>query len=299
LLFTLSGAFAGVAYVDILGKSFTPDIRRSLLLNKQVISSIGLLISALIVRALLGLLSYPSSYFTLYIAAAGALLVASAGFYVLKEPVSHVRKAPVSFLDTIKSIPSRIKKDANLRYYILVANFVGVGIVLLPFYMAFAKRQYSLPPDLVGNLLLVQIGGTVLSSIGWRFFVNRNGFKGILYVLSVLGMILPISAFFVGTYLPVWVYLVVFFLSGMAISAQRITAEAVLVEISTDEDRALYSGIIGTLNLTVAILPIAAGAIVSVIGFMPLFLAAAVFPGCAILFIRKMDCPIDRERSGR
>ncbi len=296
LLFTVSGAFAGVSYIDIIGKSFTPDVRRSLFLNKQVISSSGILISALITREILKRMGYPENYFTLFITATIALFIASAGFYMLKEPApsqSATAASQPSLLTTLKSIPERIKADSNLRYYIIVANLMGVGLVLLPFYVSFAKSRYSLEPKLIGNLLLIQIGGMILSSFLWKILVRKRGFKGILYILSILSAILPFLAFIFGTYLPVSAYLTVFFLSGMVLSAQKVTAEAVLVEISSNEDRALYSGILGTFNLTVALLPFIAGILISRFGYVPLFIIAAAAPVIGNRFISKLKCPVD------
>ncbi|MCK5734934.1 MAG: MFS transporter [Spirochaetaceae bacterium] len=294
LLFTVSGSFAGVSYIDIIGKSFTPDVRRSLFLNKQVISSSGILVSALITREILKRIGYPENYFTLFIAATIALFIATAGFYMLKETIETGDSTQPTLLTTLKSIPERIKSDSNLKYYIIVANLLGVSLVLLPFYVSFAKAQYSLSSKLLGNLLLIQIGGMILSSFLWKILVRKHGFKGILYILSVLSAILPLLAFLFGTFLPVSAYLTVFFLSGMVLSAQRVTAEAVLVEISSNEDRTLYSGILGTFNLTVAILPFIAGILISRFGYVPLFAIAVISPAIGNRFISKLNCPIDK-----
>jgi Na+/melibiose symporter-like transporter len=298
LLFTVSGSFAGVSYIDIIGKSFTPDVRRSLFLNKQVISSSGVLVSALITREILKRVGYPENYFTLFITATIALFVASAGFYMLRETVETGDTSQPSLLDTLKSIPERIRADANLKYYIIVANLMGVGMVLLPFYVSFAKTHYTLGPKLIGNLLLIQIGGMILSSFLWKSLVKRRGFKGILYILSILSAVLPILAFLFGTFLPVEAYLAVFFLSGMVVSAQKVTAEAVLVEISSDEDRALNAGILGTFNLTVALLPFIAGVLISRFGYVPLFSIAVIAPVIGNRFISKLNCPVDNKKSG-
>src|SRR6056297_2938302 len=41
LLFTTSGAFAGISYVDLVGKSFPRELRQRFFTRKQMISSIG------------------------------------------------------------------------------------------------------------------------------------------------------------------------------------------------------------------------------------------------------------------
>ena len=295
LLFTFSGAFAGLAYIDILGKSFTPSVRRSLVVNKQIISGIGILVSALIVRSVLKTIGFPDNYVVLYTAAAAALLVASAGFYALREPLNGTQQAGITYWSTLKSIPERIRNDNNLRNYIVVANLLGVAVVLLPFYVAFAQERYLLDSSLVGNLLLVQIAGIVISGFLWKRVSRKLGFKGLLFILASLGTVLPILALVFGTWLPVPFYLAVFLISGSAISAQKMSSEAVLVEITSDRDRVLYTGIIGTLNLTVALLPILIGALLPVTGYPILFILSALLPLSAVRFIRRMDCPIDRK----
>jgi len=293
LVFTISGAFASVSYVDIVGKSFSGDMRKRFFINKQIASGGGILISALAAREVLKRLEYPVNFFSLFLAAGIVLLIASIGFYVIREkPAARVGRHP-SFRDTLRSIPSLIKSDSNLRNYIIIVNLLGFGIVLLPFYISFARQQYSLDPGMVGNLLLLQILGMIASGFLWKYLVKRRGFKGILFSLALIGSVLPWLVFVFGTYFPFGVYLFIFLLSGSGLSAQKITVEAVLVEISTDENRALYSGIIGTFNITIAVFPILIGALLSVVGYLPLFSAAGILAVASFLFIRKLVCPID------
>ena len=87
-VFALAGSLAGIAYTDLLGKSL-PDARRArFFVTRQVLNSVGFLISALIAREILRQLDYPWSYVWLFSAAAGLLLVASLGFWVLDEEPS-------------------------------------------------------------------------------------------------------------------------------------------------------------------------------------------------------------------
>ncbi|MDT8299112.1 MAG: hypothetical protein RQ801_12465 [Spirochaetaceae bacterium] len=254
-------------------------------MNKQIISGVGSLVSALIVRSVLKKVGFPDNYAVLYTAA--ALLSASAGFYVIREPLNGTQEAGISYWSTLKSIPERIKNDNNLRNYIVVANLLGLAVVLLPFYVAYAQERYLLDSSLVENLLLVQIAGIVISGFLWKRVSRKLGFKGLMFILASLGTALPIPALIFGTWLPVPAYLAVFLISGSAISAQKMSSEAVLVKITSDRDRVLYTGNIGTLNLTVALFPMT--------GYLILFILSALLPLSAVRFIRRMDCPIDRK----
>jgi len=296
LLFTVSGAFAGISYLDIMGKSFTGEMRRKIFLRKQFISSVGILASAITARAILSHFAYPDHYVILFLSAAAVLLLASGGFRVLREEVPNAHKPVVPFLKTVRAIPGMIAADSNLAHYIIVSNMLGYSTVLLPFYLAFARRQYNLPGSLLGNLLLLQIIGMVISSLVWPALVKKRGFKGILFYWARLSIILPPAALLVGTFLPSWAYLPIFILSGSTISAWKLTSEAVLIEISTDENRALYSAIIGTLNLTVALFPLIIGALIHVLGYVPVFTAGSFIAFGGLAFIKKLSCPVDRRK---
>lgn len=296
LLFTVSGAFAGISYLDILGKSFSGELRQRFFLRKQFISSIGILASALLARTILARFGYPTHYVILFSAAAAVLLLASGGFWVIREEGGIGGKA-VSFFKTLRSIPGMLAADKNLGLYILVCNLLGYGTVLLPFYLALARRQYSLGGELVGNLLLLQISGMVIASLLWPRLVKKTGFKGILYYRAYLAMFLPLLALLISRFLPAWAYLPVFVLSGSAVSSQKLTSEAVLVELSTDENRALYSGIVGALNLTVALFPLVIGALIRWIGYVPVFAAGSALAFTGAFFIRRISCPIDRRNT--
>ncbi|HDR04388.1 MAG TPA: hypothetical protein ENN84_03990, partial [Candidatus Marinimicrobia bacterium] len=68
----------------------------------------------------------------------------------------------------------------------------------------------------------------------------------------------------------IW-YRLLFFFSGFAIRARHISFEGVLVDICTDENRALYSGISSAFNLTEALIPIISSMLIQYAGYQPLF----------------------------
>lgn len=294
LLFTMSGAFAGIAYVDLVGKSFTRELRRRFFTRKQLISSVGILFSAIIARQILAMLDYPSTYFTLFSLAAGVLLIATMGFWMIREePGGEVSHA--GYFGTLKSIPSVLKRDPNLRTYLLFANSIGFHVALTPFYVALAKQRYFLDPKLAGNLLFFQIVGMVGSSLLWPLVVKRAGFKGVLKIWSQLSMLLPFLALIVGWFLPLPVYLFLFIFTGATISARKVSQDAVIVELSTEENRVLYTGIIGTLNLSIAIFPIIIGGLIGLLGYIPVFSGVAILAFIARMFLRRLSCPVDLD----
>lgn len=290
LVFTTSGSFAGVSYTDILGKSIVGDQRKRFFVLRQFLSSIGVLISALIARELLQRFAYPLNYEILFIAAAACLFLASLGFVVLREKPVPSRYESSTILEIFRFIPGYLREDANLRNFIIINNLAGFATTLPPFYVILARDSYSLSTNDIGNFLLIGIIGMVSSNILWSQVVKRYSFKGILVVWICIGASLPLLALGLSHYAPYGMYQIIFFLSGVGISAQKISQDGVLIEISENDNRALYSGIKGAFNLTIALFPLVSGFVIVWLGYTPVFLFGALSMISALFFVQKLNC---------
>lgn len=296
LLFTTSGAFAGLAYTDILGKSVIGLDRRRFFIIRQIFNSMGILISALIARQVLVRMPYPQNYYTLFLAAGGLLFVAAGGFLFLRERPTRTAFQPGSFVEILRYIPQALRTDANLRYFVILTNLTGFALTSVPFYIAMAKDRFGLGGESIGNFLLIQILGMLLSNLIWSRMVNRGGFRAVLFATAGLGVALPVLALGVVFWGPASWYYGVFFVSGMMLSARKIAFDGALLEISTEENRTLYQGIQGAFNITVAIFPLLGGALIAGFGFTPTFLLVALFLLAAFPVIGKLNCPVERVK---
>jgi hypothetical protein len=142
--FAFSGAFANVSYVDMVGKSIHGPQRKAFISAKQIVFSIGLFISAVAARQLLTSLRFPDNYAMLFLLAATLLLIASLGFWRLRE-APGLRQPRQSLLKFFTLIPSSVRSDKNLRYYLLLINSLGVGLSVLPFIIYMAKESFEFP----------------------------------------------------------------------------------------------------------------------------------------------------------
>jgi len=292
MVFGLSGAFAGIAYNDILGKSITRDLRKRFFVIRQTASATAVLVSALVARWILSAFEYPMTYRILFWGAGATLLVASAGFWGLREePVATPPKG--GFLTLAKSLPDMLRRDANLRNYVLMANFAGVGTALLPFLMILARDRMGLTGDQIGAFLLVQIVGMLLSNIVWTRVVRRSLYRGVLLAATALGVVLPFLALLLASTGSTLLYGIVFVVSGSAISARRIGRDGAIVEMSTETNRALYTGATGALNLTMALFPLVVGLLLRAVGYWPVFSLAAITMAISGVFAYRLNCRPD------
>lgn len=294
-VFSLSGAFAGIAYTDMLGKSIRQDERKRFFVTKQTITSIGILFSAILARKLLTLYPVPLNYSVLFYGAGGLLLIATGGFWMLTEQATISGRRTRFLLGKGPGIIATIKHDPNLLYYVLISNTASISVAIIPFYIALARTSFKLTSEAVGNYLVLQILGMIVSNVVWMKIMNKTRtYKSILYVSLGLNMLLPLYALMATQHHSA--FLAVFVLSGFSLTAYEIVMSGILVEISTDDNRALYTGIAGTGSLLPVIFPIMGGILLAKTGYLPFFGASASLIGISVFFVRKIQCPKPTEK---
>ena len=286
-IFAFSGSYAGISYNDIFGKSVLPGSRKRFFSLKQTINSIGVFFSALIVRELIKRIAYPENYSLLFFLAGMLLLVASLGFWNLKEFKSGSvhRDGLWAF---IKKIPNEIKKSSNLRNYLLIINSLGLGISILPFLILFAKDNFELSFSLIGNLLLFRTIGMLVASLIFYRISHLLNYKKLLTYNLFLGASLPLIALLLRNEPSLYQYL--FILSGMFVAMYRIGDAGVLMEISTNENRILYTGISGAGTILTTIFPLIAGFLITSFGYSVVFIGISLIVLLSFFFVRKLDC---------
>ncbi len=284
--FALGGAFANVSYTDILGKSIDQSARKSFFSVKQVITGLVLFLSAFLAKKVITLESFPLNYAYMFFIGFLALTVASLGFWHLKEyvPSKMVIKNLKHFMFKIRT---ELTQNKRLFYFLGFINTMGISITLLPFVMLYAKELFHTQSHDTGLFLLYKVIGSV--TIGFFLFTIFKKFKyryllygNVLLVLSV-SLTLLITP---GT-LP---FKYIFLTGGIIYSIYTISMSGVLLEVSGNENRALYTGIAGAGNILPALFPILGGLIIEQFGFQWFFILFTLMILISLFFIYKLNC---------
>ncbi len=286
-IFSFSGSFAGVSYTDILGKAVKEEKRLKFFSTKQIINSIGIFASALIVRQMLRYYEYPINYSVLFLCAGVLLFIATFGFWRIKEPPSIV-KVKISLIKFFKLIPSEIKKNVNLKYYLLIINSLGLGLSLLPFVILYAKVNFGLSYNLIGNFLLFRTIGMLIAGLLLFKYSKKIKYKTLLKISLILGSLPPIlSLIFYNTQT---IYQLIFIVSGIFVASYSISVSGVLLEISTNENRVIYAGISGAGNILTTLFPLFAGILIDLFCFHVVFITVALIVLISYIFVVKLQC---------
>lgn len=289
-IFSVSGAFAGVSYSDILGKSISGDTRKKFFVFRQFLSSIGILLSALIAREFLKVSEYPENYIVLFSAASAVLFIASFGFVFIKERPTKSFRNESNFIQVVKSIPRILREDKRFRNYIFLVNLTQLILTLIPFIIVLSQDSIQLTKETIGNFLIFQIIGMVISNALWSKIVKLHAFRGVFYSLIIIEILIPILALIAANYESIYLFSGIFFIVGFALSAFKIANEGMFLEISDETNRALYQGISGSLNITVAFFPLISGLLINYIGFGPIFIGASILVTISFLLLPKIKC---------
>ncbi|MGC9373300.1 MAG: MFS transporter [Thermovirgaceae bacterium] len=288
VLFALSGGLAGLVYADIVGKLVPAGERGTLYAAKQFISGGASIAGGFIVAATLGAASmgFPRGYAVLLFIGFIGLMVASGAFWFIDEPPSRVRETREPIWGLIKGIPRLLKENPEFRRFVIVENLSGFGLMVLPFYMLFAKENFDLGGSYVGRYLIVQTAGILLSNLVWGVLSRKWSSRAVVAGCILVGAVTPVLALFSVRFGPAGFY-PVFFLVGFMYSGRLVGFEPYLLDVVPDDERPLFLGIRGTLDILVALIPPLGGLFVDMAGFRPLFFTVTAVLAFAFLLLVK------------
>ncbi len=285
-LFSFSGSFANINYVDILGKSILQEKRKAFFSIKQIISSIVVFLSAFLARRVLISYRYPVNYATLFFLSAALLGIASLGFWKIKEITASNFKIN-GLMKYINVIIQEIRTNKKLRHYLFLINTQGISIVLMPFLILYAKRIFYAGSQDIGNFLILKVIGGVLTGSILFYYSRKIKYQLMLYTTSIIAMLIPLFILILpGSVLFPYIFLA----GGIVFTIHRIAISGVLLEITSNNNRVLYTGLTGAGGILPVIFPFLGGWIITEFGFNLFFILFIAVILMSFYFIYKIDC---------
>ena len=285
-LFSVSGGFANINYTDILGKSIMDTRRKRFFSIMQIVSSLGVLISAYFARRILRTQPYPGNYTLLFFIASVLLGLASLGFWRIREVFAENLKIK-NFMEFVQITRNEFKTNKRLASYLLLINTQGIALVLMPFLILYAKQVFGADSQNIGNYLLLKVLGGVMTGSIMFYFARIIRYQYILYSTSLLALLISVFILiFPGEILFPYIFL----FGGLVYAFHRIAVSGVLLEVTTNKNRALYAGLSGAGNILPTLFPLLGGWIVKHFGFSPFFLIVVITLLISFYYIYRLDC---------
>ncbi|RLC76734.1 MAG: hypothetical protein DRJ03_28070 [Chloroflexi bacterium] len=294
-IFYAGGGLGGVPYTDIIGKVIPQERRGAFFGGKEALAgplSVG---AALLARQIMADVAYPTNYALLFGLAALSLLVASLGFWLIREPPRA---------DADGKVPSwreygeqLLKSARHLGTLIGVQLLTGFSLMVLPFYIVYARKELGAPSGAIGWFLLAQVLGGVLANLVWARLVDRYNSRRMLTVCALISTLTPLLAILLRRF--GWVGLLpVIFLGGATFNGRKVGFNSALLELAPAVERPTYSALNAVLILPAAFLSLAAGVLLQHWSYPTLFLIAAVFIGMGALLTRRLPDPKGLGKQG-
>ena len=285
-LFSFSGSFANINYVDILGKSVLQEKRKAFFSIKQVVSSIVVFLSAFLVRGVLSGYGYPINYATLFFIAAILLGIASLGFWKIMEIPASISKID-GLVKFIHIVIQEIRANQKLRNYLFLTNTQGISMILMPFLILYAKKIFSAGSQDIGNFLILKVIGGVLTGSIIFYYAQKIRYQHMLYITSIIAMLIPLFILMLpGSILFPYIFL----FGGIVFTIHSISISGILLEVTTNENRVLFPGLSGAGAIFPVIFSFIGGWIITEFGFNLFFVIFIVVIFLSFYSIYKINC---------
>ena len=290
-MFSISGGFASLSYNEIIGKLTTKGQREKIFASKQFVASIMAFSGGLIVKYIFspGKYTFPNNYSILLAIGFLGLVIAAFSFWMIKEEPSAVSDERLKLIKFLKKVPDLLKNDPQFLKFVLIENMSSFSMMVLPFYIVFAKDTFNLSAEYIGIFLLFQIAGMITSNLFWGYIGDKKGARYVVRVCILIGGIIPILALIAGQMNPD-IYKYLFFLVGFVKSGRKIGFLPYLLDLAPEDKRTIYLGIRDSLNILIIILPLIGGVLINFLGYTLTFIIVSIVMITAFLTDKKDNC---------
>jgi MFS family permease len=280
LLFTayaLGGGFAGVSFMDVVGKTIPPERRGTFWGYRLFGGGILAVLAGIAVKFTLGSFQFPESYALLFGVGSLFVLIAVVTFIFVREPPSEIPTRLLSFPEHLRLGTRIFREDHAFRHLLYFRLSLGLWAMSQPFYVIYARRILGVPESTAGIFLSIQIAGSVLTNLFWGRISRTRGDRFLLETIAALAILVPAIVLGGSLATPVIRDLLLypaFFFVGATLCGLAIGYTNLLLEIAPEATRPQYVGFMNALITPVAFLPALGGVVVSHFNFPTLFATA-------------------------
>lgn len=284
-LFTATDALASVGWFDILSKSIPPVKRGRLFSTGQIFGGSLAFVAGLVISLILGPQGpgFPYDYGLLFVLAVAFLFLSLLFYSSLKEPPQEVRKEREPWRAYLPRTVALLRQDRQFRLINIVRLLAGLGGLALPFYVVYATKILKISDENIGLFVSAQVLGGIVASFAMGYLNERSGSKIVTQMTIALWVSTPLLALLIHFYTPpsalvTYIYPLVFFLIGAAMSGYMQGYTNIVLEMAPDNERPAYVGLYNTLGGILLVVPLLGGWLLESTSYPILFGAAVLGP---------------------
>jgi hypothetical protein len=296
--FCVASGFTQTPINELIARGLPGRRLDSMIRNRNLAAGLLAVIAALVARESLGPNgpAFPRNITLLFIAAATAISAATFFIARIREPDVLPRGGTAGAAPRLAAL-WRTLLDGAFRRYLLFGVLLAVSTLADTYYVVYARREYDLPPRMIGTFLAIFAAAVLIASPLWSGIARSGGARAALQAASTLRVIAPLSMLFlpyaieskfyqdrVGNEQVLFYLLAIpFALQGIALRGLAFGNFAYVAAITLPERRAAYHILALSPMLVAAFAPIAGARLIGRWGFERLFLVALLTGFVAIL----------------
>ncbi len=240
-IFSFSAGFGAIYFKEIVAKIFTHKFRGKTMSVRQFFAGFASILSGAGAGYILQTQEAPFSYGILFMASAVLMGVGYIAFGLVEEPIKkNVAIKEKSFTLFLKNAFSILKVDKDLQIQIFTFLFAYSYLFSLPFIIIDASHNIKLDGTAIGMLITTQMSGAMLSNIIWAK-LSFKGLNKLITHITLIMFIIAISLAFIASH--IYFYMFIFFLIGAATDGNRIASSNLILIISPEEKRPVYTAL--------------------------------------------------------
>lgn len=272
---TFSGGLAGPAWQAMIAK-VVPASRRGLLfsLGRAIGGGLGLM-GALVSRRILAEQAYPLSFGLCFLLAFAAQALSWCCLALNREPAIPTDRQLVDRRAYLRRLPALLRRDANLRRYLVARTLTIIGGMTGAFYIVYARRAFGVGDAFAGELTLAALAAQVMlvPLLGW--LSGRRGHKW----LAELGALVVAFGLLLLLLAPeAWWLYGVFAVINTGNAAVGVASIAMTMEFCAEDEVPTYTAMINTIvAVPILLAPMLGGWLVDLLGFRTTFAIALLF----------------------
>jgi len=277
-----STGIIGVSWWDIMGRTIPQDHRGRLIGWQQIGAGVGGLVTGIAIKAILGSQSIgdPLRFGILFAGVGFFGLLSALVMARVKDP--H-RKAgepigpPLQYMGQFRKL---LSANSEYRRALLLQAAHYVLLYTIPYLIVFEKEHFALNDGQVSTLVFLQILGTLIGGLLWGEVSKRRGNTGVIRVTMIVSMLLMLTVIGCSlvqnpTAAPMAILSVISLAAGACQLAFLYTRNY-LIDITDDENRAVYFVMNSTLLFPFSFISVVCGAVADAFGFRPVFIVGAL-----------------------
>ncbi len=275
---TAAGGFVIPAFFHLVSATIPVERRGSLFALRSIFSYLFGVGGGLLVRLILGNVSFPSNYMLLYLIASAILFMGLVVFSFIREPPGEAIERPLRPAERIKKVSA---SSGSYRAYLAARACLIIAFATTSFFPVYLVERFSLPDSVSGTFAIITAATFILINPIFGRLGNRVGYKPV-FVVAFAALV---AAGVIG--LAEAPQFLAYGLIAMTAIAQSVNLLAwnMTMEFAPQGEVASYVGVTGFYVGLIGPVSIVSGLVVQWLGFNGLFALSALSGAAGLLIM--------------